>query len=107
MKFKFVESASCIVSAVNPNKRSVAIALFDDDGRAVDMGNCSVPPSQAVPAVGDVIEVQYLYRTGQNGSLFQPVFLRRRTDIPVSDAKLSQVTRVKAANDDTESLAAA
>lgn len=107
LKFKFVETASCVVSAINTGRRSVAIALFDDEGRAVDMGNCAIPPSQAVPAVGDVIDVKYLYRTGPNGSLFQPVFLRRRTDIPVSDAKLSQVTRVKAANDDTESLAAA
>lgn len=103
LKWKFLESASCIVSAVSPNKRSVAIALFDDAGRAVDMGNCSIPANHPVPQEGAVVEVRYLYRAGPQGALFQPVFLGERRDIAVSDAKLSQVTRVKvAANDDSD-----
>lgn len=105
LKFKLVESASCVVSAVNTGKRSVAIALFDDAGRAVNMGNCTIPASHPVPQEGAVVEVRYLYRSGPQGALFQPVFLGERRDIPVSEAKLAQVTRVKvAANDDSEAL---
>lgn len=75
LKFKLVESVSCIVSAVNPSKRSVATALLDDGGRTVSVGNCTVPPNHDIPSVGSVVEIQYLYRTGPSGSLFQPVFL--------------------------------
>ncbi len=71
------------------------------------MGNCTIPANHAVPPEGAVVEIRYLYRAGPHGALFQPVYLGERRDISMSEAKLSQVTRVKGAATDTEALSAA
>jgi len=78
-KFKFVETASVIVNAINA-KRSVGMALWDN-GTLVSAGNVTIPADQRIPRVGDVAEVRYLYAMPESGSLFQPVYLGARDDI--------------------------
>jgi len=88
-KYKFVETASVIVNAINA-KRSVAIAVWDN-GRLVSAGNVTIPADQPIPQVGDVAEVRYLYAMAASGSLFQPVFLGTRDDIAAAECTRDQL----------------
>lgn len=79
-KFKFTEDCSVRVSALNSKKRSVSIECRSEDGlSAVPLGNVTIPPKSLVPAVGDIVKVNYLYLYS-GGSLFQPTYLGSRTD---------------------------
>ena len=78
LKCKFWASCSCVVSGINA-KRSIEVSLG-----ASPMGNVTVPPNQAIPAIGQVVEVKYLYVAGVNGSLYQPIYLGIREDVDVS-----------------------
>ena len=89
LKCKFYATASCIVSAINTGKRSVAIELCDNDKR-VAVGNVTIPAGRQMPKAGEVIEVRYLYAY-PGGSLFQPVFLNRRDDLAAAECKLAQL----------------
>jgi len=93
LKFKFNQSATCEVIRVNA-QRSVAVGLRDEAGAMVDMGNVTVPPNEALPAVGTLVEVRYLYRYA-GGKFEQPVYKGQRPDMTSDDAVLSQVTRIK------------
>lgn len=93
LKFKFVESSTCIVSKVN-NQRSVGLQLLGQLGVEVNVGNCSIPPNQPMPSVGDLIEIRYLYAF-EGGSLYQPVYLGKRNDLDRSECTLSQIQRYK------------
>lgn len=100
IKFKFLESATCLVTGINAGKRSVAIHLLDDrtglplaDRPRVPMGNVTIPNGVPMPDVGALIEVRYMHWF-QGGSLYQPVFLEVRRDLDVDAARMSQVTRI-------------
>lgn len=93
LKFKFNQSATCEVIRVNA-QRSVAVGLRDETGAMVDMGNVTVPPNEALPAAGTLVEVRYLYRYA-GGKFEQPVYKGQRSDMTAEDAVLSQVTRIK------------
>lgn len=93
LKYKFNESSACVVLAQN-RQRSVQIGLYDAEGRMVTAGNVTIPSSAAVPAEGDVVEVEYLYYN-PGGAFEQPVFLRVRKDMEAAEAVLSQITRYK------------
>jgi bifunctional non-homologous end joining protein LigD len=89
LKFKFVESASFIVTARN-EKRSVSLGLFDGD-ELVSAGNVTIPPNHAIPQVGNVVDARYLYALKQSGSIYQPVYQGRRDDIPASECVVEQL----------------
>ena len=89
LKFKFVETASLIVTGINA-KRSVTLGLYDGD-RMVPAGNVTIPPNHAIPEMGDVVECRYLYAHKQSGSIYQPVYLGPRTDIPSSECGVDQL----------------
>jgi bifunctional non-homologous end joining protein LigD len=92
IKFKFWQTCSCIVSAVNA-KRSVALEL---GGKAI--GNVTIPPCHDIPTPGQVVEIRYLYVTGQGGSLYQPVYLGVRDDVdPAECTPAAQHLKYKAA----------
>ena len=102
LKYKFVESATCVVACVSATKRSVALSLLDESiGEFVEVGNVAVPANQQIPRVGDCVEIRYLYRF-ENGSLFQSVLLGLREDVLTEACTTSQVTRIKAAALDTD-----
>jgi len=89
LKFKFVESASFIVTARN-EKRSVTLCLFEGEV-LVPAGNVTIPPNHAVPAVGEVVECRYLYAFRESGSIYQPVYQGKRCDIPTSECTTDQL----------------
>ncbi|CAN5539784.1 hypothetical protein BH09VER1_BH09VER1_23940 [soil metagenome] len=87
-KFKFCETASCLVYGIN-QKRSVEVMLLDSE-KWVPVGNVTIPANHDVPGVGEVVEVRYLYAF-KGGSLFQPVYLGQRDDVPILECLLSQL----------------
>ena len=89
VKFKFYETASCIVTGQNL-KRSVSLGLFHD-GNIVPCGNVTIPPDQLVPVAGELVEVRYLYAFPESRVLYQPVYLGRREDISEHDCILDQL----------------
>jgi len=89
LKFKFVESASFIVSGINA-KRSVSLCLYDKRGFA-DAGNVTIPPNHEIPEIGDIVEVKYLYAFRESGSIYQPVYQGLRDDIQPSECVVEQL----------------
>ena len=89
IKFKFHETASCMVAGVNA-KRSVALAL-KDGARLVACGNVSIPVNHDIPSPGQVVEVRFLYAMPESHALYQPVYLGPRADIPAHDCTLDQL----------------
>ncbi|MEI7910156.1 MAG: WGR domain-containing protein [Verrucomicrobiota bacterium] len=93
LKYKFVESASFVVTARNA-KRSVALGLYENNGdndKLVPAGNVTIPPNHAVPAVGEVVDCAYLYGFKESGSIYQPVYHGKRCDIPASECTTDQI----------------
>jgi bifunctional non-homologous end joining protein LigD len=89
-KYKFYETASFVVSACN-TQRSVSLSLFDENGKVVSAGNVTIPANFSIPAVQQVIEARYLYAYRESGSVYQPVFLGTRDDIPRSACSTRQL----------------
>lgn len=89
LKWKFYETASFLVSRIN-EQRSVGLSLLEN-GVWSPAGNVSIPPRQEVPAVGDIVEVRYLYAYPDGGAIYHPVFLGRRRDLAPSDCTRSQL----------------
>jgi bifunctional non-homologous end joining protein LigD len=89
LKYKFVESASFLVTARN-HKRSVTLGLFDGN-EMVSAGNVTIPPNHEVPAKGEVVECQYLYCFRESGSIYQPVYFGKRSDIPAAECTTDQL----------------
>ncbi len=89
VKFKFHETASCLVVAHN-DKRSVSLALMAN-GRLVACGNVSIPANHDIPSPGQIVDVRYLYAMDGSHALYQPVYLGPRQDIPAHDCTLDQL----------------
>jgi len=87
-KFKFCETATFIVSHINA-KRSVALMLLDGS-KTVPVGNVTIPPNEQIPIIGATIECRYLY-CFRGGSIFQPVYLGQRDDIPPEECVIGQL----------------
>ena len=79
---------------VNSGKRSVKIGLLDsvsgDLVKMISVGNVTIPPNYGIPAVGDIVEVEYLYAY-KGGSIYQPVYRGKRTDVDISACILGQL----------------
>ena len=80
IKVKFWSSCSCLVKAVNGNRRSVALTLLERE-----IGNVTIPPNHKIPEPGQIVEVRYLYVIGPEGNLYQPVYLGPRDDVGIED----------------------
>lgn len=90
VKFKFCETCTCIVCGRSSTKRSVALALLDENGKELTVGNVTIYPNFAIPNINDLVEIKYLYAY-KGGSLYQPVYKGVRTDLDMVDCKLSQL----------------
>lgn len=86
LKFKFVETLSALVTAVNA-QRSVGLSLHGNDGLTF-VGNVTIPANHDVPPIGAVVEVRYLYAAP---ALYQPVYLGVRDDILPAECVMAQV----------------
>jgi bifunctional non-homologous end joining protein LigD len=89
LKYKFVESASFIVTGHNA-KRSVTLGLFQGN-ELIHAGNVTIPPNQQVPEIGGIVECRYLYCFRESGSIYQPVYLGKRDDIPANECSVDQL----------------
>jgi bifunctional non-homologous end joining protein LigD len=95
VKMKFYATCSALVAKVNA-QRSVALRVG-----GVNMGNVTVPVNFALPSVGEVVEVRYLY-ANRGGALYQPTYLGVRDDIEPGECTLDQI-KYKADNGEGES----
>ncbi|MBC8101471.1 MAG: ATP-dependent DNA ligase [Cytophagales bacterium] len=84
VKVKFYATCSAVVAKVNA-QRSVALKLGD-----VNVGNVTVPVNFALPAVGEVVEVRYLY-ANRGGALYQAIYLGTRDDVDPGECGLDQI----------------
>ena len=107
LKFKFVESASCCVIGINSEKRSVRIGLLEIRDYPIkgqgmlSVGNVTIPPNHAVPVVGEVVEVDYLYAY-PGGSLYQPVYRGKRPDLDFNACTIGQLKYKPEGREDEE-----
>lgn len=85
LKNKLWATCTCRVLTVN-TRRSIQIALLDEDGMEQFAGNVTVPVNQDIPEPDDLVEVRYLYALDE-GSLFQPTLIRVRTDVEDADPR--------------------
>jgi bifunctional non-homologous end joining protein LigD len=74
LKYKFVESCTCLVLEQNQGKRSVQLAVITDDGAPLFIGNVTIPANYKIPRRGDYVEIEYLYAYPNGGSLYQPQY---------------------------------
>jgi bifunctional non-homologous end joining protein LigD len=89
LKIKFWQSVTCFVESNHPTKRSIGLALWDN-GVLQSVGNCTVPTNYQIPGPHDLVEIKYMYAY-RDGSIYQPQYKGRRTDLESSSAKLSQL----------------
>ena len=89
LKFKFVATATCMVTGGNLAGTSVSLAVFDGN-KEIPVGNATVYPNMKTPKPGAIVEVRYLYYF-PGGSLFQPVLLGEREDMGKEDCTLKQL----------------
>jgi bifunctional non-homologous end joining protein LigD len=91
LKLKFYVTASFIVGAVHPKKRSIGLGLIDGSGSVVPAGNVTIPPNHEIPETGAIAEVRYLHVFPESGSVYQPVYLGRRDDIALKECVTAQL----------------
>lgn len=91
LKFKFKDTATCVVLGVNEGKRSIKIGAYDH-GNITAIGNVTVYPNQVMPKLKEFVEVEYLYYY-EGGSLFQPVLKGVRTDVTIEDCDIDKLKR--------------
>lgn len=90
LKHKFTESATLEVASISASKRSVGVRGYDADAKPVKLGNVTIPANYDIPAVGAIVEVEYLYAY-EGGSLYQPVYRGLRDDQVLSDCTTRQL----------------
>jgi bifunctional non-homologous end joining protein LigD len=102
LKFKFYSDGAFVVQAVNANRRSVALCLYDGES-VVNVGNVTVPPNMTVPSPEEIVQVRYLYAFPESRALFQPVYQWRRDDLEPHDCMIDQLKfKPQEADDDDQ-----
>ena len=97
VKWKFVKTATFVVLAHKADKRSVQMGLVD---ATRNLGFVTIPVNYNVPAVGALIEVEYLYAY-PNGALAQPVYRGERDDLDKTACVEAQlIFKADGANDE-------
>jgi bifunctional non-homologous end joining protein LigD len=90
LKYPFRARASVYVVAHTKGKRSVEVAVRDEQGQEVRIGKVTIPANYDIPSVGEIVEVRYLYAY-KGGSLFQPNYLGPRNDVDLSACTVKQL----------------
>ena len=85
------ESKQRLLAEMRERKREGIVFKLDATGAAVAAGNVTIPPNHALPPVGGVVEVRYLYAFPESGRLFQPVYLGARDDVLPAECATSQL----------------
>jgi bifunctional non-homologous end joining protein LigD len=87
LKFKFLGSATCIVTGQNGEKASVGLAVLDGK-EWIEIGNVTIPPNHKLPTPGTLVEVEYM-NILRGGSLYQAVYKGERDDKTEADTYAS------------------
>lgn len=95
LKAKFTATLEAFITEIGRNgKRSIAVGLYDADMKEIDVG--TIPMSDrnlARASLNDVVEVRYLY-CGRGYRLYQPAFIRYRSDKTPSECRTGQLKMV-------------
>jgi bifunctional non-homologous end joining protein LigD len=59
LKLKIHATASFIVGATHPTKRSIGLGLIDGSGSVVPAGNVTIPPNHDIPQTRAIVEIRY------------------------------------------------
>lgn len=89
-KFPFIDRATCFVEKVEGVKRSVHIAVLGADGQVVPLKKVTIPANYDVPAVGAIVDIEYLYAY-ESGGLAQPRYKGVRGDRRLAHCVASQL----------------
>lgn len=91
-KVKHYNTLDAVVTEMNRGDKDQAISIgLYQEGKLVDVGGCKVPVFHMKSmAVGDVVEIKYLYATEAN-HVYIPVFLRKRLDKPAEECYTTQL----------------
>lgn len=90
LKLKFWNTCTVRVASHHGTKRSVGMELLDDNGDWKGVGNLTIPASQDIPAIGSLVEVEYLYAY-RGGALYQTSFKELRDDVREEECKTTQL----------------
>ena len=89
-KLKNWEITTVVVVKENEGKRSVVVAVVDQQDRLVEVGSVTIPQNAVMPQPGTFMEVRYLYAFPQ-GALFEATFRRVRADHGRSHASIGKL----------------
>ncbi len=87
LKYKLVKTADVVITGRTENPNAASASVYDEAGNLVPVGGFSMIGKPEV-AMGDVVEINYLYWTG--GSVYQPRMMRVREDKLASECLLGQ-----------------
>lgn len=87
-RLKFVKTADVVVMGRTQSPNAITFGVHDSAGQLRPAGGCSMIGKPGEIAVGDVVEVAYLYWTGS--SLYQPRLMRKRFDKLPGDCRADQ-----------------
>lgn len=93
LKHKFTKTVDAVITAVGiGGKANAALGVHNPDGQMVHIGQVSTIGKGEHIAVGDVVEVRYLYTTDPDSPvLFQPTILRTRHDKAAAECLVAQL----------------
>ena len=101
LKYKFYATGSFVVVRHN-QKRSVALEVLPAaGGPPFAIGNVTIPPNKAIPDIGAIVEIRYLY-CFKGGSLYQPTYLHQRDDIELNACTDAQIKYKAAGGEEDE-----
>jgi len=89
-KLKNWAFTTVVVVRANDGKRSVVVAVVDDQDRLVEVGSVTIPQNAVMPEPGTFMEVRYLYAFPK-GALFETSFRRVRPDHGRSHASIGKL----------------
>lgn len=101
LKRPFRSFATVQVSSHTKGKRSVGVTVYDENGSAFNVGKVTIPSNQPIPAIGALLEVNYLY-AHRGGSLFSPVYQFERDDVGPEACTLKQLKFKPESSEDSE-----
>lgn len=90
-KYKFTAVSSFLVTKLHSPKQSVAIAVFDSNGKLVPSGDVKIRNSRFKLAEGMVIDVRYSHAFPQSNLVFQPRMISIRDDLQPEACVISQL----------------
>lgn len=90
-KYKFTAVSSFVVTKLHSPKQSVAIAVFDANGKLVPSGDVKIRDSRFKLTEGMVIDVKYSHAFPQSHLVYQPRMISIRDDLQPDACVISQL----------------